>query len=256
MIDDSLLAELKEIGLSEYEAKVYVILSALRIASAREIHELTKIPRGRIYETLTLLTRKGFVVSSGMNPVRYSPVDLAKTFEKLKRESVISFDNLYHRLKALETETHEPFMQGYKLCTEWTRDNQIRMMLRRAKSEIILLCNDNTILTRYGSVISNAAKRVDVYLVVSDRELAESAPVKCYTGGNDIESSLFHHRQGESINLLMKLLVMADRRESLSIMEEDGINTGIFICPDIFASYLSVKIIQEIEPVQKTLKKV
>ena len=29
MIDDSLLRELKEIGMSEYEAKVYVILSAL-----------------------------------------------------------------------------------------------------------------------------------------------------------------------------------------------------------------------------------
>ena len=88
MIDDSLLSQLKGIGMSEYEAKVYVILSALRVASAREIHEQTKIPRGRIYETLASLAQKGFIVSSGTSPLLYSPVDVTATFERLKRESV------------------------------------------------------------------------------------------------------------------------------------------------------------------------
>lgn len=252
MIDDSLLLHLKGIGMSEYEAKVYVILSALRVASAREIHEQTKIPRGRIYETLASLAQKGFIVSSGKSPVRYSPVDVIQTFERLKRESTISLEGLYQRLKALETETPEPLMQGYKLCTEWTRDNQIRMMLRRAKSEIILLCNDEEFLTKYGSDISRAAKRVFVYLVVGRKELAEFAPIKCYGGGSDIESSLFHHEEGENIGLSMKLLLMADRRESLSIMEENGRLTGIFICPDIYASYLSRKVVQEIQPVDRS----
>lgn len=54
-IDDFLVGQLKGIGLSESEAKVYSILSVLRGASARELHEKTKIPRGRIYETLTSL---------------------------------------------------------------------------------------------------------------------------------------------------------------------------------------------------------
>ncbi|MFA4850060.1 MAG: helix-turn-helix domain-containing protein [Methanoregula sp.] len=253
MIDDSLLLHMKEIGMSEYEAKIYVILSALRVASAREIHEQTKIPRGRIYETLTSLAQKGFIVSSGKSPARYSPVDVIQTFERLKRESVKSLDGLYQRLKALETETPEP-MQGYELRTEWTRDNQIRMMLRRAKSEIIILCNDEEFLTRYGRDISRAAKRIVVYLVVKRKDLAMFAPVKCYVGGSDIESSLFNHEAGENIGLSMKLLLMADHRESLSVMEENGRLTGIFICPDIYASYLSRKIVQEIQPVDKSRK--
>lgn len=251
MIDDSLLVELKGIGMSEYEAKVYVILSALRVASAREIHEQTKIPRGRIYETLSALAQKGFVVSSGKSPVRYSPVDVIQTFERLKRESVNTLDGLYERLKALETETPEPLMQGYKLLTEWTRDNQIRMILRRARSEIILLCDDEEFLKTYRGDISRAAKRVFVYLVVGRRELAGFAPIKCYLGGGDIESSLFYHEEGENFGLSMKLLLMADRRESLSVLEENGRLTGIFICPDIYAGYLSRKIVQEIKPVEK-----
>jgi len=252
MIDDSLLLHLKEIGMSEYEAKVYVILSALRVASAREIHEQTKIPRGRIYETLTSLAQKGFIVSSGKSPARYSPVDVFQMFEQLKRESVKSLEGLYQRLKALETETPEPLMQGYKLSTEWTRDNQIRMMLRRAKSELILLCNDEEFITTYGSDISRAAKRVFVYLVVGRKELTEFAPIKCYVGGSDIEASLFHHEEGEKIGLSMRLLLMADRRESLSILEDNGRLTGIFICPDIYASYLSRKVVQEIQTVDRS----
>ena len=189
--------------MSEYEAKVYAILSALRVASAREIHEQTKIPRGRIYETLTSLAQKGFIVSSGKSPVRYSPVDAIQTFERLKQESVRSLEGLYKRLKDLETETPEPPMQGYKLLTEWTRENQIRMILRRARSEIILLCNDKEFFTRYGSDILHAAKRVFVYLVLGRRELAEFAPIKCYIGGNDIVSCLFNHGEGEDTGLSM-----------------------------------------------------
>jgi CBS domain-containing protein len=48
--------------------------------------------------------------------------------------------------------------------------------------------------------------------------------------------------------------VTENRRESLSVMEENGRLTGIFIGPDIFATYLSRKIVQEIEPVEKSPK--
>lgn len=43
-IDDALLGQLMGVGLGEYEAKEYAILSSLRMASARELHEKTKIP--------------------------------------------------------------------------------------------------------------------------------------------------------------------------------------------------------------------
>lgn len=252
MIDDTLLLQLKGIGMGEYEAKIYAILSALRVASAREIHEQTHIPRGKIYETLTSLVQKGFVISSGKSPARYSPVDVIQTFERLKRESVESLEELSQRLKILETENPKPLMQGHKLYTDWTRDNQIRMMLRRAKTEIVLLCNDDVFLTRYRSDIAKTAKRVYVYLVVGRAELATVSPVPCYLGGNDINASLFYPHEGEKIGPSMQLLLMADRRESLSVMEENGVLTGIVICPDIYAGYLSRKIVQEIKPIKNS----
>lgn len=186
--------------------------------------------------------------------MRYSPVDVTETFERLKRESMTSLEELYRRLKALETETPEPLMQGYKLCTEWTRDNQIRMILHRAKSEIILLSNDEVFFTRYGIEISRAAKRIPVYLIAGSEELADIAPIRCYTGGNDIESSLFHNEAGENNGLSLKFFMMADRSESLSILEENGKLMGIFIYPDLYAEYMSRKVLQEIQPAGRPRK--
>ncbi len=250
MIDDSLLAGLKDIGMSEYEAKVYSILAALRVARGREIHELTKIPRGRVYETLAALTKKGFVVSSGTSPARYSPVDLSLAFERLKHDSIQSLDSLYTRLRSLETETPEYRSQAHELRTEWTRDNQVRMLLRRAKSEIIFLCSDKESLVRYGSDIAHAAQKIPVYLVVGEPTLAQFSPVKCYIGGTDIDASLFRHEDGEHVSSTMKLFLIADRRETLSIEEENGKLIGVIISPDIFAGYISRKIIREIRPVK------
>ena len=81
------------------------------------------------------------------------------------------------------------------------------MILRRAKSEIILLINDEAFLTRYGSDISRAAKRVSLYLIIGRKELARSAPVKCYVGGNDMESSLIHQQTGVTDGALDKIVV-------------------------------------------------
>jgi len=250
MIDDRLLLRLKEIGMSEYEAKVYVILIALRVASAREIHDQTKIPRGRVYETLSSLLQKECILSMGGSPVRYAPVDPSQVFTRLKRDFMASLDDLCSRLKTLETEIPEAVAQVYDLRTDWTRENQIRMMLHRAKSEIILLCNDEEALARYSNDISRAAKRIPVYLVVGRPELAGLAPVKCYTGGADIGSSIFHQDAGDNAAFSMKVFLMADRCESLVIMEENEKMIGVLFSPDIFAGYMSRKILSEISPIR------
>lgn len=250
MIDESFLQHLKGIGMNEYEAKVFLILSALRVASAREIHEQTKIPRGRIYETLASLARKGFIVSSGKSPVRYSPVDVSLMFEQLKRRSIQSLEDLYQRLRTLETEGPEPFMQGHRFCSEWTRDTQIRMMLRRAKTEIILLCNDDDSIRRYQKDIAQASKRVYFYLVLGSKGLADNPPVKCYVGGKDIEKSFFQKKEAAAGDVSLRILLLADRQESLSVLEENGRLIGIVTSPDMYAEYLSLKIVREIQPAE------
>jgi sugar-specific transcriptional regulator TrmB len=52
---------LKKLGLTEYETKVYTILSNLKKAKAKEISDLSKVPQSKIYEVLMNLSNKGLV---------------------------------------------------------------------------------------------------------------------------------------------------------------------------------------------------
>ena len=64
MFEENMIVQLKGIGMSDYEAKVYLTLICINSASTRELHETTNIPRGRVYETLASLEKKGFIISN------------------------------------------------------------------------------------------------------------------------------------------------------------------------------------------------
>ncbi len=68
-MDDKRLKAIKErlvaTGFREYDAIIYVTLFTVGIAKVSELYELTKIPRGRIYDTLEQLEEGGFVTEFG-----------------------------------------------------------------------------------------------------------------------------------------------------------------------------------------------
>lgn len=253
MIDESLIPDLKEIGMSEYEAKTYTILLALRVASAREIHEITKIPRGRVYETLNVLVEKGFVNYSSENPARYSAADVSRTFEKIKREKVAFLDKVSTQLQNLEKERPESLLQAYELRTTWAIDKQIRLMFARAKSEMIILCIDPSFLDIYSSEIVRTQKRIPLYIVVSDESVAENLPIKCYLGDKDINSAFFCPPQAVSDSNTIKLIIYTDSHEALLIFDRGGVTEGegVFLSNDIHAIYQSKTILKNIREIKR-----
>ena len=49
---------LKSLGLTKYEALVYIALLKVAGATATEIHEISGVPRASVYRVLDRLTRK------------------------------------------------------------------------------------------------------------------------------------------------------------------------------------------------------
>src|SRR2546430_8726406 len=64
---------LKEFGLTEYEAKVYVSLVESGTQTASEISRTASIPYSKIYEILGNLERKGWVETEQGRPSKYYP---------------------------------------------------------------------------------------------------------------------------------------------------------------------------------------
>ena len=75
---------LKKLGFTEYEAKTYLALAKLKIASISEIAAVSKVPRNKVYEALKKLEEKGKVVSLPISPRKYKINDIETLREDVK----------------------------------------------------------------------------------------------------------------------------------------------------------------------------
>jgi len=83
---ESVIEKLQKIGLTEYEAKVYVTLLRDHLNSAGKLSEKSGVPRTKIYSVLESLERKGWIqVYSGI-PLLFKAIDPRDVFTKIKED--------------------------------------------------------------------------------------------------------------------------------------------------------------------------
>ena len=82
------LALLQDIGLTEYEGRVYVALISLGRARAKEISDITSIAYPKVYDVLARLRQKGFVEEELRRPRIYRPVDPSRAIRNYVEERV------------------------------------------------------------------------------------------------------------------------------------------------------------------------
>jgi len=94
---------LKSIGLTEYESKAYVALLRYGTLTADKISEMASIPLPRVYDTITELQRKGFVLVSKTRPKVFKAVPAATALERYtethNKRMVSQLDALKMRVK-------------------------------------------------------------------------------------------------------------------------------------------------------------
>jgi HTH-type transcriptional regulator, sugar sensing transcriptional regulator len=79
----ALAESLKSLGLTKYEALVYIALLQSSGATATRIHELSGVPRASVYPVLEHLSQKQLVSVSNTSPKRFNPMHPDKAIEIL-----------------------------------------------------------------------------------------------------------------------------------------------------------------------------
>lgn len=102
-MSSKLIDNLQKLGFTENEAKTYVGLLSLNEATAREIHEYTRVPRPKIYGVLEKMAKKGYVVVREGNPTYFRGLDPEQLTERLRKEFLFS---LNETLKELNFVSH------------------------------------------------------------------------------------------------------------------------------------------------------
>lgn len=81
----AIVESLKSLGLTKYEALVYVALLQASGATATEIHELSGVPRASVYPVLERLSQKQLISVSNTSPKRFNPERPDEAIESLLR---------------------------------------------------------------------------------------------------------------------------------------------------------------------------
>lgn len=142
---------LQQLGLKEYEARAFVALTRLPQGSAREISEISEIPRTRIYDAVRVLESKGLVEIQHSNPQQFRAVSIDEAADILKQEYEERTDSLrteLQRIEPAETDQEaEVSHEVWALSDSAAIATRTQQLLDEADEEIIFLLGDDSAFT-------------------------------------------------------------------------------------------------------------
>lgn len=154
MADDESIQEavevLQQLGLKEYEAACFVGLSRLPTGTAKELSEITSVPRTRVYDAVRVLEARGLVQVQHSTPQRFKAVPIDEAVRTLQDEHEQRFDRLKHALATAEpirTAPEESVQEVWTLSGSTPIANRCHQLIGDAESEVVLVVGDDSLLT-------------------------------------------------------------------------------------------------------------
>ena len=136
---NELIAQLKELGLTEYEAKAYTALVQNSHVSAYQVSKNSGIPRARIYDILNGLVEKGFVLKEETaDQTTYSSIPVEMFLQQVQQRWQSNFTSISDQLEKLETKEQETEPKVLMLKGKQTIINYCQTLLKKAETKVIL----------------------------------------------------------------------------------------------------------------------
>jgi len=174
-INPQLIRNLERLGLTENEAKAYVGVVSLREATAREVHELTNVPRAKIYEVLKVLVKKGYLEVRQGSPTYFRAVDPKQVIGKIKDEFINCAIETLDQLNELSYELPKT-SPVWCIQSEWGIKNRIREILSGVKEELIVFSSGPEFFQEFEVDLKKLEKTCRLTLIVNDLERFKSLP--------------------------------------------------------------------------------
>jgi len=162
---DSLLRRLREIGLGEYEAKLYLALVKRHPASGYELARASGVPSSKVYEVLARLRDKELVFATdGGRATRYIPTDPDEFVERYTRRMTGTLAGLKQELQALGDEDDVGYVwnvHGREALLE-----RAVHLLGRAEQTVLVSAWDEELGTLAAPIAAAHARGIRVAVIV------------------------------------------------------------------------------------------
>ncbi len=251
------------------EILIYVTIFSRGILTAYEIHQFSGVPRGRVYDVLTVLEQKGFISRSWEKTVYYTAEPVEKVSIRLVKDTLANLEHMTDCLNELQDVCYPlggKIVGVHEFQTDLAIDTQIRMELRRSCKEVLILCFDERILQRYADDIKEAAKRIlqryaddikeaakriPVYVVVKDKKMAKFSPIKCYLVKRGIPMTTMEMPVSSKKQRLPVLAQFYhDRQGTIAIIEHKGRMICLGLVNNV-SVFVAQSILQNIERIEQ-----
>jgi len=255
---NSLVTNLERLGMKEYEAKVYSTLVGLGESNVRRIHEVSGVPRPRVYDVLQELAAKGFIDIRQGSPLVYCAVRpdivisyLKKDLDAAARESVQSLETL----KLGAQQNYSPIWYVY---SDWTIQRNLEMVTEGVVRELVVLCFDLETLKKFQGPLSRTAKMHPVKILfpkgIADQvynlegiACFEAGTLKNFFGINIFEKVFSTPISRDGAVFRLECILLADDRESMLIYTLDGNRMAVIITLPIITAVQSQHYTQMIQ---------
>lgn len=101
--DDAITA-LQRLGLSSYEAQVFVALQRIGRGSARDVDRITEVPRSQVYGAAENLEERGLIDVQQSDPIQYRAVGLEEARSRLRARLDTAEERAFGYLESAQNE--------------------------------------------------------------------------------------------------------------------------------------------------------
>ncbi len=214
-INPQLISNLEKLGLTENEAKAYVGLVSLREATAREIHELTNVPRAKIYEILKVLAKKGYLEVRQGSPTYFRAVDPKQVIGKIKDEFLNCATQTLDQLNELSYELPKT-SPVWCIQSEWGIKNRIREILDGVKEELIIFSSSPEFLQEFEAELKKLEKTCRLILIVDELDRFRSLPFEFRETTEEFKDFI-NNIVIDGAQYNEELFMIADGKESIGV---------------------------------------
>ncbi|SDJ57547.1 Sugar-specific transcriptional regulator TrmB [Halovenus aranensis] len=161
---------LQQLGLQEYEAKAFVALTRLPHGTAKDISEISEVPRTRVYDAVRVLESKGLVEIQHSNPQQFRAVSIDEAADTLQREYRTRTETLRDTLDTIEptstdVEADVPH-EVWALSGTTAITSRTQQLLSEAEEEIVFVLGDESVFTESLVESLNTARKREVRVMI------------------------------------------------------------------------------------------
>ena len=177
MSEHEAIQALEELGLTKYEAKVFIALQRLGSGTAREVSQASDVPRPQVYSSAESLERWGLVDIQQSEPTRYRPVTITEAKATLQNRFDRSQETAFEYIESVHTEgkSEEQREDIWTISGQATITNRISHLIREAEQDVLLAVDSLSVIGPevIAALRDAATEGVSVSIYTPDPAVAE-----------------------------------------------------------------------------------